>query len=821
MIIRWHNQVRDSLARIRPRAWVRWGAVFLLLLLWARLLSAANQQSVTFDEIIHVLQGVLFWQRWSLWSVVQNPPLINALMGLPVQFLFHPTVPFADPVWQTNDWLAISKVFAWETNDNGLQLIWAARWAIMLLTLMMAAVAARFAGQLGAFLLRARPFPTLLTLFLLTFDPNILAHGFLATTDLGMAFFLLTAVYLVWRYWATEENKRPWWMFWLTAVAVGLAFSAKFTAVILIPALYLLVLFRAVVLRQSLRQIGRAALVVTAWITIGAIIFLAFYRFQWAALTADYQQQQAHQLSGHSAFLHGQVKVGGWWYYFPVTFLIKTPLPTLVLLAAALVTAVRQRPWRSWSLFWLLLPATAVFGAGLVSQVNIGYRYLLPALPLLFVFTGQLAGGWGRQAQPRQAAQNKVWAAAGWLLVGGLAVASLAAHPHYLAFFNRLVGGPANGWQWLVDSNVDWGQDIGALAAYEQAHLPEPYQVAWLGTAPLSAYGIRRGEAAPIWPQGREDPLTDPFYPPAPAPGQYVISATQLHGVYLKNPARFAWFKTQNPLDRIGYSLFVFDVPVTGPAAGIGLAGIGPAMIAPADFAAAFQSNDVSPRRFDARTSFLWPGGGETAVWTAVGDGHQPTHPLLQAFYPPAPAISGQNEVQGQVWRYGLYDWPVSPVTAVLAQPNASTDLGWSPEAVVGAADWATQRREVGGTAVFSDTLELLGYQLAPAPESVDLLSLWRVAEPPAADLKIFVHLLNAAGQVVAQHDGLDVARTGLRSGDEFAQLHTIPLPPDLPPGDYALQIGLYRVDDGARLSVPVDGMMADRILLQTIHRDS
>ena len=106
-------------------------------------------------------------------------------------------------------------------------------------------------------------------------------------------------------------------------------------------------------------------------------------------------------------------------------------------------------------------------------------------------------------------------------------------------------------------------------------------------------------------------------------------------------------------------------MPATGPAVGIGLAGIGPEMITPADFAAAFQSNDVSPRWFDARTSFLWPGGGETAVWTAVGDGHQPTHPLLQAFYPPAPAISGQNEVQGRVWRYGLYDWPVSPVTAV------------------------------------------------------------------------------------------------------------------------------------------------------------
>jgi hypothetical protein len=323
--------------------------------------------------------------------------------------------------------------------------------------------------------------------------------------------------------------------------------------------------------------------------------------------------------------------------------------------------------------------------------------------------------------------------------------------------------------------------------------LPQPYQIAWLGTAPLAVYGIQRGQTAPIWPQGHEEPLTDPFYPPLPAPGQYVISATQLQGVYLKNRERFAWFQAQQPRDRINDSLFVYDVAASGPAVGLGVSGIGPAMIAPADYAA-FQTNDVTLRWFDARTSFLWSGGAADGVWTAVGDGHLPTHPLLTQFYPP-PIVTGQSVMAGQTWRYDLYEWDDSPLLGILPAE---------------------------GTAVFSDTLELFGYKLDPNPaeEAIELLSIWRVIQPPAADLKIFVHLLDADGQVVAQHDGMDVAVRGLQSGDEFAQLHTILLTPDLPSETYVLQIGLYRPEDGTRLPVLIGDGMKDRVLLQTLTRE-
>ena len=784
-------------------------AIGLLLLLWGRLLQAANHQAATYDESIHLLHGVLFWQAKPLFSVVQNPPLVNALMGLPVHLMFHPNLPPQDPLLPLQDWFKISQQFMWQVNSNGLQLLWVGRWVIMLLTLLLGSLAYRFAGQLYR-----RNGAGLLALLLLSFDPNILAHGSLATTDLGMAFFLLLAVYGIWRYWQ-PQGQRPFPLFFAAAVALGLAFSAKFTAVILIPALLLLILYRGLSQRHGWRVFRNELLIVSGWIIIGIALFLILYRFQWPALQTDYRLQQEHQLTGHSAFLHGQLSLEGWWYYFPLAFLIKTPISTLLLILWGVFLAARPRPWPSWSSFWLLLPVAAIFGSGFVSHVNIGYRYLLPMLPLLFVLSGNIYTVLTAKGEKVAATVKRVGLGIALL---GLMVSSLVAQPDYLAYFNALIGGPKNGWQWLVDSNLDWGQELIALAEYEKDHFSEPYQVSWLGSAPLEAYGIEYGRPMPIWPQGREDLLTDPFYPAAPAPGTYVLSATQLHGVYLQNTARFAWFQAQQPTDRIGYSLFVYEVPATGPTVGLGLSGIGPAMIAPDDYQSAFQSNDVQPRWFDARTSLLWPGGGSDAVWTAVGTSHLPTHPLLTSLYPAAgPVLEGSQLLDEQMWRYVLYEWVDSPVAQILNNEAASTDFGWSAEPVVGVAEWAEQRLDFGDTAVFDETFTLLGYQISSSSDAVAMLSLWRVQQPPAAELKIFVHLLDATGQVVAQHDGLDVGQQALQPGDEFAQLHTIALPPDLPSGTYALQIGLYRAAEGSRLPLAVDGRFTDRLLLQLV----
>lgn len=784
----------------RQRLITRATAVSLLLLFWGRLLATAVQKSATFDEILHILHGVLYWQQWQLHSVVQNPPLTNLLMGLPVSLLFHPNLPTSHPAWSSGDWLTLSKAFMWEINSNGLLLIWSARWVIMLFALLLGALLFRWSARLFR-----TPWAGLLALFLFTFDPNILAHAMLATTDLGMAFFFTLAAFMVWLYWARWPAHKG--IYLATAVALGAVLAAKFSGIVLLIGLALLLLWRLVSERpsrpQALRWIGETI----GWLLIAVTIFLLLYRFQLPPLLDDFRIQQEHQLTGHDAFFMGQISRDGWWAYFPTVFLIKTPIPTLILLLVTAVRLLTRRQWQQWPLVWLWLLIGGIAAAGLTSRVNIGYRYLLPLLPLAFVLMGQVARGKWQVASGNWSVVQK-WALAALLAV--FALRSLAIHPHYLAYFNAIAGGPDNGWRWVVDSNLDWGQDLVALAAYAQEN-PEPMQAAWLGTAPLTAYGIANATPMPLWPHGREDPTYDPFYPPQPAAGTYVLSATQLQGVYLKNKARFAWFQNRPPDDKLGYSLFVYRIPAQGVPVGLALSGIAMPDVGLADVAAT-GSNDWAVRWFDGRSSLLWPGGGESLAFTAVGAGHLPTDPLLQALYTKAISRPGVGQPDRQ---YQWAEWTESPITAVWqsGSPHVQTSLGWSPEAQVGSANWANvQPLE---TAVFDHTFRLLGIQTAPTtPEQpLRLLTLWRVMAKTERPLKLFVHLLDENGQIVAQHDGLDVRTPGLQPGDEFAQLHTIPLPPGYSADQLHLQIGVYDAATGQRL--PLDDLPTERVLLR------
>jgi 4-amino-4-deoxy-L-arabinose transferase-like glycosyltransferase len=759
-----------------------WMALGLLLLFWWRLLSAATTQSVTFDEILHILHGALYWQVYNLYSVVQNPPLIHAIMGAPVTVLFQPTLPanLGSDLFQ--DWLPISQAFMWQLNDNGLEILWGGRLATMFLATLLGAILYRWGRELFANRTAA-----LLGLLLYTLDPNILAHSHLATTDLGATFFIFLAAYLVWRYWQLSLGGREGqWSYLAAGVAIGAAFAAKFSGVILIPALLLLAGYRLWVRPVQQPSLRRTFMEIVGWLFIGSLLFLAVYRFQLGALAVDFAVQREHQLTGHSAFLLGEVSRDGWWYYFPVLFLTKTPVVSLVFIVTSLLLYILRWPW-AWSRVWLLLLAGGIVAAGMTSRVNIGYRYLLPVLPLLYLFTGHLA-----------APSLLKFRAARWGI--GLALLlvlteTLWIHPHYLAYFNQLAGGPANGWRVAVDSNLDWGQDVQLLAQTQQARGWPPLRASWLGTAPPAVYGLE-AELLPGWPWLRPDPLNDDFYPDWPAPGLYALSATQLHGVYLAEPNPFRWFQEQVPTMRVGYSFFVYDVPAVGLPATVALSGIGLPMLAEADFTAVLGSNQVRPLWYDARTSFLWPAEANGRAWLAVGDGHWPDHPALQALYPVEAERRGERTVGEKTWHYSLFQ---------SSQPAA--DL--------------TAKQPVESPAVFDGTLQLLGYQPLWTAISVghrlELLSYWRVVQPPTADLTVFIHLLNEKGELVAQHDGLDVAMRHLQTGDELAQLHTIPLPADLPPGNYSLRIGLYQSDTLHRLSVMVAGESADSLLLQTI----
>ena len=805
----------------------RWLAILLLCFLWLRLLNTAVVKSDTFDEMFHVLSGSLYWQNDSLEPILQNPPLISAIIGLPVSLLFHPNIPLDDPLWPTGNWLRTTQLFLWQANDNGWQLLWVGRLVTISLALLLSALLYSWGRQASH-----RRLPGLLALLFVSFDPNILAHGSLATADIGMALFLSLAVCLVWRYWrmadeGTATKAKIDQAYLLAAVGIGCVLASKFSGLVLLPALCLLAAYRWLVLGAKRPSWQRVVAELLGWFFIAGLLFLIIYRFDFAALAADFSRQQEHQLTGHSTYLLGQLGQEGWWYYFPVIFAAKTPLPVLALLFIAVVLFVKNGRFH-WSLLWLLLVAGGIGAASLISHVNIGYRYLLPALPLLYLF---IALELVQPTRLNQASLSPHFPTYGSLLLLWVIIESLFIHPDYLAYFNQLAGGPENGWRVALDSNIDWGQDIRPLSRYLQAHqMTEPIYAAWLGTAPLAAYGIK-GISLPAWPVAPQDMLYSPFYPPRPAPGLYVLSVTQLQGVYLDDPQRFAWFQEREPDDKVGYSLFVYEVPADGPPTEVAISGLGLDSVSPTDFEQSFGSNDVSLRWYDARRAFLWPSfhSSDTASsWSAVGDGHLPDQPILRAMYPAA-TLSGQGM---EDLHYQLFHWIDSPIMMAMDRAEAAqhlyTDFGWSPQPVIAASEWATSYQPLPGEANFSDTFQLLGYEMDEAAISGDnlqLITYWRVRDSISSGQvnspKIFLHLLDATGQVVAQNDGLDINTAGLKPGDELAQLHELVLPGGFVPGSYALQLGLYEAEDGHRLTVPISTEPVDRLLLRSFQLES
>lgn len=752
----------------------------------------SGASSPTMDEVLHTYHGVVYWRvppTAMLHNITNNPPLVNAVIGLTANLLTQPSLDIPPEVIRHGDPVYASQVFMWQVNTHGLTVIWAARLGVIVLALLLAALIWCWSRQL-----RPGWWAAGMALILFSFDPNVLAHSSLATLDLGTAFFLFWAAYAVWRYWQ-RSGRRP---YLLAGVAIGLALATKFSALVVFPALVLAALYRGWQLGTLRSGWWRELAVIAGWGVMSTAVFLLVYRLDWVMLGRDFLWQQQHQLTGHPGFLLGEVSDAGWWYYFPVIFLVKTPLATLGLVLWALLYWLRRRAY-DWVTVWQLLLAAGLFGAALLTKVNIGYRYLLPALPFLFVFTGVLTNGFS-VAVPVVRRKALV---VGLMLL--LAVPSLAIHPHYLAYFNLLAGGPDNGWRVAVDSNLDWGQDMQGLAAYAAAKGAVEVHTLLVTITPPEVYGLKVRpmlveQPAGVWTAG------EGFYPERPLPGLYAISASHLQGVFLSQPDGLEWFRNRPPDDKIGYSVFIYDVPAEGPPQSVALSGMALADLVNGPF---LQGNQVRVTDYDGRNTFLWPGGGAAVVWAALSADAWPENHVLQSFYPP-------EERPGE--GYNLFRWDQSPIQARLSDPAASvlTDFGWTPQPVLGSGDWGEQQ-VFAGQPSFGGQLQLLGVETELGNESLNLLSYWRVEAAPEGSLKIFIHLLDEAGNVVAQHDGLDVQPGGLVQGDEFVQRHVIPLPPDLEPGSYGLQVGVYEVENGRRLEVATAVQPTDRILLNLV----
>lgn len=536
--------------------------------------TAVADKSMTSDEIAHLTAGLAYNQRGDFRLQPENGNLPQRWAALPLALAQTPLPPVSLATWQHADVWRYGHALFYEQGIPTGEYLWAGRCMIALFSaatgLLVFFWSRALFGWRGAFL----------SLALFVFCPAFLAHGALATSDVVMTFFFLAAVGAWWRH--LEQPGAAGAA--LSAIVLGLAFVAKFSALLLLPMFALI----AVIWlagncgtdgwRRPVSRLLRSTCVhgLVTWATIWL-----FYEFRFSAfapgleLEANFNHGWGWILAGmgapapflffgqawhllpeawlyglgfvidfskqRGAFLNGEYSVEGWVRFFPYAFLVKTTLPLLLLLGAGLLAALRtgwQRAGTDGVRVVLrrcrpLTPLAALFAVywvtSLASHLNIGHRHILPTYPVLFIAAGWL-GYW---------LQRRHWLAGGLILVlvGWHTVESLRIRPDYLAYFNQLGGGPANGWRQLVDSSLDWGQELPGLARWLKVNnpgpTPAPVFLAYFGTGD-PAYEDIKATALPTLPEVGPD---RPWH--ALTRGVYCLSVTMLQQVY--SPVRGAW----------------------------------------------------------------------------------------------------------------------------------------------------------------------------------------------------------------------------------------------------------------------------------------
>jgi hypothetical protein len=247
-----------------------------------------------------------------------------------------------------------------------------------------------------------------------------------------------------------------------------------------------------------------------------------------------------HNSEGHPAYLLGKFSRSGWWYFFPVAVGVKTPLALLILAGLGVAAAASRRSWQAWA---PVVCAIAILAACMPAHVNAGLRYVLPLFPMLTI-AGAMGAVWlferGRAAR----------VLAGALLLW-ITVSSARAHPDYLAYFNEIAQPEPS--RFLVDSDLDWGQDVRRL------------------TWKLKELGVKQMHFACHW-SGDDSKLDLPSWealePYKPVTGWIAISyaTMKLHGLNVANAlgradSGFGWLDKYKPVAKVGKSILIYYIP--------------------------------------------------------------------------------------------------------------------------------------------------------------------------------------------------------------------------------------------------------------------
>jgi hypothetical protein len=549
--------------------------ILLLIIFILQLIISSNYKSISGDETFHTSLGYFYVKGKYNTEVIEHLSF-DKIYGI-VPLLYK--VPLPEDATMKIDFFELA-------GKNIDKIIFFNR----LIAISIAALLGYFIFKWGKELYGEKA--GLFALLLYVFSPNILGNSNIIMTDITITCFLFIATYYLWKLYKEPSTKN----LILAGITFGISQITKLTAINIIPIFFIIIAFIILFNKKNsfkkiLTSSSKWSLSLLTIFFIGFLVIWASYDFQFD-VTMPHLLNEVHgdqeiinqgiesipnnQLKNivtftlnkipiptytyFTSFYHGlsharqghpyqffmgmhtqQGEKQGWWNYYFTAFLIKTPIPTIIFFIAAIVyslSLIRKRESNKNELF-LLTPIIFFFIAfSFFSSFNVGIVHILPIYPFIFVYSSKLVN-----LKSKKATITII------LLILWYIIVSLLIFPHHLAYFNEFVG-VDNGYKYLVDSNLDLGQDLKGLKEYMTENNIDKIKLAYFGTDKPKHYNINHENL--LISEGKANCN--------PSDGLIAISVTHLQNVYFDNKTCFNWLKQFEPIDKIGYSIHIYNI---------------------------------------------------------------------------------------------------------------------------------------------------------------------------------------------------------------------------------------------------------------------
>lgn len=545
--------------------------------------------SATMDELAHIPAGYSYLTQFDYRINPEHPPLAKDFAALPLLFL-DLKFPIESSAWteDVNGQWQLGTQFIYESGNDADQIVFWARIPMILLLLLLGFLIFKFAKELF------NKESALLALAFFSFSPSFIAHGRLVTTDIAATLGTVLATY----FWLKFLKNRTKKTIILAGIALGIALLLKFSLILLIPFFAVITLayvflekkpFWKYVFSSVLAGLVALFLVITPVYMVHTANYPAERQLSdtkeilqsspmesfknlciWAA-DKPLVRAPGHYLlgllmatqrtaSGNTGYFLGQVSGTGWWYYFPVVYFLKVPLAfhilSLLALIFLLISFIKKAPkpnpleWmRSHFTEFSMVVFLAIYWFVSVNgKLNLGVRHVLPTFPFIYILVSSLLVSFVAKSKESIRKFLIVFVSG---LIAWYVASSVTCFPYYLSYFNEIGGGYLGGYEYVVDSNYDWGQDLKRLKNFAEKNDIEKIWLDYFGGGNPKYYlGEKYVEMKPQY---------------AYASGWVAVSINQLQGGsgdpapgYDQPTGYYKWLSEQTPVGRAGTSIFIY-----------------------------------------------------------------------------------------------------------------------------------------------------------------------------------------------------------------------------------------------------------------------